>query len=173
MRIIKEGQKPIKEWQVTCKKCGCIFVFDDRDVHSDQREGDWVVCPTCKECITVTHRNWLNEGIKHLQGMSENKYCGNCKHFKDEDIEGFNYCEIEHGFKYCDEVCVEHEAINNGWTEITPDNVEDIKKIDVGRLSYAYQSPKGWVLYQIRMSLDFMARKGGYYYYVLPELKIE
>ena len=44
--------------------------------------------------------------------------------------------------------------------------------IDVGRLSYAYQSPKGWVLYQIRMSLDFMARNGGYYYYVLPELKI-
>ena len=29
--------------------------------------------------------------------MSENKYCGNCKHFKDEDIEGFSYCEIEHG----------------------------------------------------------------------------
>lgn len=66
MRIIKEGQKPIKEWQVTCKKCGCIFVFDNRDVHSDQREGDWVVCPTCKECIAVTHRNWLNENIKHL-----------------------------------------------------------------------------------------------------------
>lgn len=66
MRIIKEGQKPIKEWQVTCKKCGCIFVFDNSDVHSDQREGDWVVCPTCHECITVTHRNWLDESIKHL-----------------------------------------------------------------------------------------------------------
>jgi NAD-dependent SIR2 family protein deacetylase len=66
MRIIKEGQKPIKEWQVTCHKCGCIFVFDNRDVHSDQREGDWVVCPTCKEYIAVTHRNLLNENIKHL-----------------------------------------------------------------------------------------------------------
>ena len=25
--MIKEGQKPIKEWQVTCKKCGCILFF--------------------------------------------------------------------------------------------------------------------------------------------------
>lgn len=66
MRIIKEGQKPVKEWQVTCKSCGCVFVFDNSDVHSDQREGDWVVCPTCQECITVTHRNWFNENIKHL-----------------------------------------------------------------------------------------------------------
>ena len=65
MRIIKEGQKPIKEWQVTCKKCGCIFVFDNRDVKSDQREGDWVVCPTCQGCITVTHRSCFNN-IKSL-----------------------------------------------------------------------------------------------------------
>ena len=69
MRIIKEGQRPIKEWQVTCKKCGCVFVFNNSDVHSDQIEGDWVVCPTCKECIDVTHRSWLNENIKSLQNM--------------------------------------------------------------------------------------------------------
>ena len=74
MRIIKEGKKPIKEWQVTCKDCGCIFVFDNRDVKSDQREGDLVVCPTCKKCITVTHRNYYNEGIKSLQyDRQENK----------------------------------------------------------------------------------------------------
>lgn len=62
MRIIKEGKKPIKEWQVTCKNCGCVFVFDRGDVHSDQREGDWVVCPTCNGCIDVTHREHWNGG---------------------------------------------------------------------------------------------------------------
>ena len=105
--------------------------------------------------------------------MSENKCCGNCKHFKDEDAEGDGYCEKLKQLSHCSFKCHHHEFKNNGWTEITPDNVDDIKKIDVGRLSFAYQSPKGWVLYQIRMSLDFMAKHGGYYYYVLPELKID
>lgn len=53
MIIIKEGQKPIEEWQVTCKKCGCIFVFDRRDILHDQRDGDLVICPTCNEYIGI------------------------------------------------------------------------------------------------------------------------
>lgn len=98
------------------------------------------------------------------------KCCGNCKHFKDEDIEGFSYCEIEHGFKYCDEVCVEHEAINNGWTEITPDNVD---MIDDGSIVIVtdgtyYNKASEW-----HLSIGTMAKHGCYYYYVLPELKIE
>ena len=105
--------------------------------------------------------------------MSENKCCGNCKHSYAEDMDGYCVCGVDEHFTSCDEVCDNHIMSINGWTEITPDNVEDIKKIDVGRLSFAYQSPKGWVLYQIRMSLDFMAKHGGYYYYVLPELRID
>lgn len=88
-----------------------------------------------------------------------------------EEIDGM--CTLDDYPYDKDYWCDCYKPISNGWTEITTDNVDDIKKIDVGRLSYAYQSPKGWVLYQIRMSLDFMALKGGYYYYVLPELKIE
>ena len=65
MRIIVEGRKPIKEWQVICKDCGCVFVFDNSDVKSDQKEGDWVVCPTCKKFITVTDRNFYNEKFKN------------------------------------------------------------------------------------------------------------
>ena len=110
--------------------------------------------------------------------MSETKCCGNCKHFKDEGAEGKGICanpiEGRSFITFCTvSACRVYESLNNGWTEITPDNVEDIKKIDVGRLSFAYQSPKGWVLYQIRMSLDFMAKHGSYYYYVLPELRID
>ena len=105
--------------------------------------------------------------------MSKNKYCGNCKHFKDEDIEGFSYCEIEHGFKCCDEVCVEHEAINNGWTEITPDNVEELYDKPVA-IAWEYDDKKFYRLGgDCTISLSTMAKSGGYYYYVLPELKIE
>lgn len=53
MRIIKEGKKPIKERKITCKKCGCVFAFDRGDIHRDQREGDWVVCPTCNYFIGI------------------------------------------------------------------------------------------------------------------------
>lgn len=108
--------------------------------------------------------------------MSENKCCGNCKHFKGEDIEGFSYCEIEHVFKYCDEVCVEHEAINNGWTEITPDNEEEVYDAPPERLVIA-NIINGLVFYSsyndMSMSIATMAKYGGYYYYVLPDLKIE
>lgn len=53
MRIIKEGKLPPKEKKLKCSKCGCVFMYDRSDIKSDQREGNWVVCPTCKNCITV------------------------------------------------------------------------------------------------------------------------
>ena len=106
--------------------------------------------------------------------MSKSKCCGNCKHFKDEDIEGFSYCEIEHGFKYCDEVCVEHEAINNGWIEITPDNVKELCE-SKRRLCVAFvcNGEVSYTFVHSNITLSTMAKYGGYYYYVLPELKLE
>lgn len=53
MRIIKEGKLPPKEKKMECKNCGCVFMYERSDVHSDQREGDYVVCPTCKKFINV------------------------------------------------------------------------------------------------------------------------
>lgn len=53
MRIIKEGKLPPKEKKMKCSKCGCVFIYDHSDIKSYQREGSWVVCPTCKSCITV------------------------------------------------------------------------------------------------------------------------
>ena len=64
MRIIKEGKKPVEEWQVTCDKCGCVFAFDRSDIHSDQREGNWVYCPTCNAVIDVTYRGHWNNGVR-------------------------------------------------------------------------------------------------------------
>lgn len=65
MRIIKEGRQPATEWLIECKRCGCIFVFDDRDVEIVQREGDERVhCPTCNKAIHCEDRKY-RKGIMH------------------------------------------------------------------------------------------------------------
>ena len=65
MKIIREGHKPATEWQMECKRCGCIFSFYDRDVKSDQREGDWVHCPTCNHAIGCTGRRYWGKVIMY------------------------------------------------------------------------------------------------------------
>ncbi len=65
MKIIREGRKPATEWTIECKQCGCIFSFDDSDVKSDQREGDWVHCPTCNQAIGCTGRRYWGRGITY------------------------------------------------------------------------------------------------------------
>ena len=101
--------------------------------------------------------------------MSENKCCGNCKHFKNEDVQGWGTCKFSRLTK-CDDKCIYHSFINNGWTEITPDNVD---MIDDGSIVIVtdgtyYNKASEW-----HLSIGTMAKYGGYYYYVLPELKIE
>lgn len=64
MRIIKEGRQPATEWQMECKRCGCIFAFDNKDVQWDQRENDeWVHCPTCNQAIGCKGRKYWGKGI--------------------------------------------------------------------------------------------------------------
>ena len=59
---------------------------------------------------------------------------------------------------------------NNGWTEISPDNVDMIDDgcIVIVTDGMYYNKASDWGL-----SLNTMAKSGGYYYYVLPELKLE
>lgn len=100
--------------------------------------------------------------------MNENKCCGNCKHFKDEDVEGWGRCKSSGVVKrscFCDN----HKPLNNGWTELTPDNVDEINAdlIVVTDGTY-HKMANDW-----HASLSTLAKVGGYYYYVLPELKIE
>ena len=33
--------------------------------------------------------------------MDENKCCGNCKYFKDEDVNGEGFCEVKYEFEGC------------------------------------------------------------------------
>ena len=107
--------------------------------------------------------------------MSENKCCGNCKHFKDEDVNGEGFCEVKYEFEGCYHECDNHEFRNNGWTEITPDNVDDIYNLAESRFVDVLDS-RIMVVKGINdwcWTLSTMSKMGGYYYYVLPELKIE
>ena len=54
MKIIKAGKIPSNERHFTCGYCKCEFIADPYDVHYNQKEGDFVVCPTCHRYI-----NWV------------------------------------------------------------------------------------------------------------------
>ena len=106
--------------------------------------------------------------------MSENKYCGNCKHFKNEDVEGWGWCSFNKTKTHCAQSWDCHNNTFNGWTEITPDNVEELyeSKERVG-VAFVCNGEVSYMCGQFGLTLSTMAKYGGYYYYVLPELKIE
>lgn len=109
--------------------------------------------------------------------MSE-KCCGNCKHFKNEGIYGFGFCVVFECVHHCTGGgrCVAHQFNDNGWTEITPDNVDELYPIKEELLMIAFKLCDK-IYYQCKSlmlsKLEEMADSDGYYYYVLPELKIE
>lgn len=102
--------------------------------------------------------------------MSENKCCGNCKHFKYEDVEGWGWCSFNKTKTHCAQSWDCHNNTFNGWKEITPDNVDiiDDGSIVIVTDGTYYNKASEW-----HLSIGTMAKLGGYYYYVLPELKIE
>ena len=103
--------------------------------------------------------------------MSENKCCGNCKHFKNEDADGWGTCEFQQ-FTKCDDKCIYHSFSNNGWTEITPDNVDELyESKERVCVAFVCNGEVSYMFGQFGMTLSKMAKYGGYYYYVLPELK--
>lgn len=107
--------------------------------------------------------------------MSENKCCGTCKHFTNEDLDGFGFCDKIDNETHCALHYDCHEDFN-GWTEITPDNVEELYNIPEDLLIVAFKLGDT-IYYQrnkdMRPTLNNLAKTGGYYYYVLPELKLE
>lgn len=108
--------------------------------------------------------------------MKENKCCGNCKHFKNEDVGGFGFCEmIEIATRREKEYCKWHHPFNNGWIEITHPNIDEILELSKNRFVDVLDS-RTMVAKMIDswdLSLSFMANQGGYYCFVLPELEIE
>ena len=107
--------------------------------------------------------------------MSENKCCGNCKHFNNEDVEGWGWCSLNKTKTHCAHSWDCYNDTFDGWTEITPDNIDKIRK---SKNEIVIMNPKEWdvpeMCYGIpKETLVLYSEWGGYYYYVLPELKIE
>lgn len=109
--------------------------------------------------------------------MKENKYCGNCKHFKDEDVNGFGQCGKDGVITKCNTFCSDYSSRLNGWTEITPDNEHELTDELSNRIIIGFKDCEGrmhtMTLLDCYMGVGTMAKGGGYYYYVLPELKLE
>lgn len=110
--------------------------------------------------------------------MSKNKCCGNCARFFNEDAKGNGFCSISPNRQVVTcrhNTCIAHEWKLPKWTEITPDNVDEIDS-DINYLVIATIEGGEVVCNMYNdwyLGLSSMAKYGGYYYYVLPELKIE
>ena len=106
----------------------------------------------------------------------KDKCCGNCKYFVNEDVEGWGTCKF-HQVTKCDDKCGYHSFRNNGWTEITPDNEHELTDELIERTVIGWRdrgNRQHIVAFANRaIGVGTMAKYGGYYYYVLPELKIE
>ena len=75
----------------------------------------------------------------------------------------------------CDDICNFHAFDNNGWTEITQDNEEEVYNIPPDRLMIAViiHGKAEYMGYkEMFKTISTMAKLGGYYYYELPELKL-
>ena len=106
--------------------------------------------------------------------MSNDKCCGNCKHFKDEDVEGWGWCSFNKTKTHCAQSWDCHNNTFNGWTEITPNNVEELyESKERVCVAFVCNGEVSYMCGQFGLTLSTMAKYGGYYYYVLPELKIE
>ena len=107
------------------------------------------------------------------------KNCGSCIHFENEMIDGFGFCVVFQCIHHCTGSgrCIAYQLKNNGWTEITPDNVEGLYDVDPCRLMIATIDSHGNPQYAkydgMSTTLDAMATIGGCYSLVLPELRLE
>lgn len=59
IKILSPG---IKHYKITCSKCGCIFTFEEEDLHmdydSDKNDSFFTIyCPDCKKRHTTYDRN--------------------------------------------------------------------------------------------------------------------
>jgi hypothetical protein len=106
--------------------------------------------------------------------MDENRCCGNVDSSYAKDMDSFCVREFLHKFEVCYEDSDHHTRIINGWTEITPDNVDEIDAIDPNRVVIATMI-EGIVFSSVRADSDITLKScselGGYYFFILPELK--
>lgn len=107
--------------------------------------------------------------------MSENKCCGNSSSSYEKDMDSFCVREFLHKFEVCNEDSDHHTRIINGWTEITPDNMDEVDCIPRDKVIVGWicnEEFRSCSLSTFWFTLKSIAEQGGFYYFVLPELSI-
>lgn len=107
--------------------------------------------------------------------MSNEKYCGNCKHFKDEDVEGWGWCSFNDTKTHCAQSWDCHNSTFNGWTKITSDNKDEVDCIPKDKVVIGWicnEEFRSCSLSCFWFTIKSIAQQGGFYYYVLPKLNI-
>lgn len=51
MKIIKQGNIGKKEYKMVCWQCDCVAMYTSDDIHYDQRDGAYVICPCCGKFV--------------------------------------------------------------------------------------------------------------------------
>lgn len=112
--------------------------------------------------------------------MSENKCCENCKHFKDEGAYEIGLCGKDGVVTQCGTSCSDYSSKFNGWTELTPDRLEELSQIEPYRIILARFFDDGSVKSKTRTEpcytpLEVAAAntKLRFFYYILPKLTKE
>lgn len=107
----------------------------------------------------------------------EGKCCDNCVRSRTNDMDSLCVRGYLHQLEVCDDVCNKNVMGINGWNEITPDNVDEVYTYNIYRIMIAVVDSKGNIHYtkyeEMSTNLNEMAKIGGCYYYVLPELRKE
>ena len=104
------------------------------------------------------------------------KICVNCRFITEKSADGTGWCTHQSWITLCDKTCECFEQDLNGWEEITPDNVDEVRNIreDMVIIGWQYNGAmRACTLSYYPFPLDVILKHGGFYYYVLPELKIE
>ena len=104
------------------------------------------------------------------------KICENCRYFIEEGADGKGWCTHQSWITLRNKTCKCFERGQNGWEEITTDNEAEVYNLEYERVVIAY-TINNQTFYELLegmpITISTMAKFGGYYYYVFPELKIE
>ena len=87
------------------------------------------------------------------------------------------YCRKHDGLTNCNTPKACYTPRIGGWRELTPDNIHELTEELFHRIVIGFVDKYGrmytMTFLDCRLGIGEMANVGGYYYYVLPELKIE
>jgi hypothetical protein len=104
------------------------------------------------------------------------KCCGNCEFFKEEGADGKGWCTHQSWITFRKSACTCFEPKTYGWAEITLDNMNEVDCISKDKVVIGWIRNKEFHSCSLSFfwfTLKAIAMQGGFFYYVLPELKIE